>query len=109
MSTTSPATLPAALAALDTVVAENAALRARIADVRAELDNVYVIMRTACDQAARLALEMEHAYHEREQLRDSLSSTTSLVGELTDERTELRRRCEELSTERDTWRAAGPH
>lgn len=107
MSTTNPPqTLPAALAALDDMMAANAALRAKIADVKAELDNTYVLMRTACEQAARLAVEMEHSYHEREQLRDSLEATTGLVADLTAERSELRQRCEELTVDRDTWRAS---
>lgn len=100
-----PTTLPAALVELDRALADLAKVRAELADQRGELDNVYVMMRTACDQAAKLATEMEHAHNEREALRDSLASTTELVEELTAERSELRRRVEELATLRDDWRA----
>lgn len=107
MSTSNPPqTLPAALAALDHILAANAGLRSKLADVKAECDNVYRFMVAASTQASGLATELAHAHAEREQLRESLESTTALVEELTAERSALRRRCEELSTERDTWRGA---
>ena len=100
-----PPTLPFALAELDRALAELAELRVKLADSRGELDNVYSLMRSACEQSARLAVEMEHAHAEREQLRESLSSTTELIEELTAERSALRRRVEEMTARADDLRA----
>lgn len=94
-----PDTLPRALAELDKTIAESAALRAKLADTKAELDNVYVLMRVASEQAAKLAVEMEHAHSEREQLRDSVEATTLLIDELAQERSSLRRRVESMTSE----------
>ena len=103
--TSKPTTLPKALAELDTVLVESATLRAKLADTKAELDNVYVLMRVACEQAAKLAVEMEHGHNERDQLRDSLEATTLLVEELTEERADLRRRLEKMAGEANDLRA----
>lgn len=103
--TDTPVTLPKALAELDRALAESAALRAKLADVKAELDNVYVMMRVACEQSAKLAVEMEHGHNEREQLRDSVEATTLLIDELTQERADLRRRLEQMVSEAHDLRA----
>ena len=103
--TTGGRTLPWALAEIDRTMAELESVRANLVGARAELDNVYALMRDACKQAARLAVEMEHAHNEREQLRESVAATTLLVEELTGERGELRRRLEQLTTEADDLRA----
>ena len=71
-----PDGLVKALAEIDRTLAELTALRVKLADTRAELDNVYVMMRTACEQSAKMAVEMAHAHSEREQLRDSVEATT---------------------------------
>jgi predicted nucleic acid-binding Zn-ribbon protein len=102
---TDPTTLPAALVELDRALADLARLRVKLADQRGELDNVYVLLRDATAQSAALAIEMAHARAEREQLRDSLESTTELVDELTAERSALRRRVEELTSCADDLRA----
>lgn len=101
-----PTTLPAALAALDELLADSAGLRARMADYRAECDNLYALLVQANAHSAALAVEFAQAHAEREQLRESLESTTALVAELTEERAALRRSCEGLATERDSWRVA---
>lgn len=100
-----PDTLPRALAELDRLAAESAALRSKLAGAKAELDNVYVLMRVACEQAAKMAVEMEHAHNEREQLRESVEATTLLIEELTHDRADLRRRLEHKSGEADLLRA----
>lgn len=99
-------TLPAALAALDHTLAASVELRGKLVAYRTECDGLHALLTQANNHNARLAVEFAQAHAEREQLRDSLEATTALVADLTAERSVLRRRCEELSTQRDTWRGA---
>lgn len=101
--------LPRALSELDRALGEVASLRRKVSDQRGELDNVYVLMRTACEQAAKLATEMAHAHAEREQLRDSLDDTTLLVEKLSAENAALRRRSEEAHDEANDLRASASY
>ena len=103
--TDGPDSLPRALAELDLALDELRKTREKLAGQRAELDNVYVLMRASCEQAAKLAVEMEHAHNEREQLRESMEATTLLVEELSAERSDLRRRLEQASGEATDLRA----
>lgn len=86
-----PDTLPRALEELDAAISDLSVLRAKVADMKGELDNVYALMRATTAAHAAMAVELEQAHAERDQLRESVESTTLLVEELTEEREALRR------------------
>lgn len=104
-----PITLPLALAEVDRALGEAAVLRAKLASLRGEVDNVYALLRQANTHNAALSIEMAQAHAEREQLRDSVQATTVLVEELMGDRAALRRRVEELANQADDLRAASAY